>query len=75
MAIHFHREETNMLEKFKLISSNGTEYFNLYNWWIALLIGIVAGKFIFAKNTQRKVEEAEQQAQKIINDARQVPKT
>jgi ribonuclease Y len=36
---------------------------------IALLIGIVAGKIIFSKNTKRKVEEAEQQAQKIINDA------
>ena len=36
---------------------------------IALLVGIIAGKFIFAKNTQRKIEEAEQQAQKIINDA------
>ena len=36
---------------------------------IALLLGIVAGKFLFAKNTQRKVEEAEQQAQKILNDA------
>ncbi|MBC7829348.1 MAG: ribonuclease Y [Chitinophagaceae bacterium] len=36
---------------------------------IALLIGIIAGKFLFAKNTQRKVEEAEQQAQKILNDA------
>lgn len=36
---------------------------------VALLAGIVAGKFIFSKNTQRKVEEAEQQAQKIINDA------
>jgi ribonucrease Y len=36
---------------------------------IALLIGIVAGKIIFSKNTKRKVEEAEQQSQKIINDA------
>lgn len=36
---------------------------------IALLVGIVAGKFIFAKNTKRKIEEAEQQAQKILNDA------
>ena len=36
---------------------------------IALLVGIIAGKFIFAKNTQRKIEEAEQQAQKITNDA------
>ncbi|MGZ5191248.1 MAG: ribonuclease Y, partial [Flavisolibacter sp.] len=36
---------------------------------IALLVGIVAGKFIFAKDTKRKVEDAEQQAQKIINEA------
>ena len=36
---------------------------------IALLVGIVAGKFIFAKNTKRRVDEAEQQAQKIVNDA------
>lgn len=36
---------------------------------IALLVGIVAGKFIFAKNTQRRVEEAEHQAQKIVADA------
>jgi ribonuclease Y len=36
---------------------------------VALIIGIVAGKFIFAKNTQKKIEEAEQQAQKIISDA------
>jgi ribonuclease Y len=35
----------------------------------ALAIGVVAGKFIFAKNTKGKVAEAEQQAQKIINDA------
>jgi len=37
---------------------------------LALLIGIVAGKFIFAKNTQKKIEEANQQAQKLLNDAR-----
>ena len=36
---------------------------------IALLAGIIAGKFIFAKNTQRRVDEAGQQAQKILNDA------
>src|SRR3954462_4295775 len=35
----------------------------------ALLIGIVAGKFIFAKNTKKQVEEAELQAQKIISEA------
>jgi len=37
---------------------------------LALLIGIIAGKFIFAKNTQKKIEEAEQHSQKILNDAR-----
>src|SRR5919204_2780342 len=36
---------------------------------VALLAGIIAGKFIFAKNTKRQVEEAEQQAQKIISEA------
>ncbi len=36
---------------------------------IALVVGIVAGKFIFAKDTQRKIDEANQSAQKIIADA------
>lgn len=36
---------------------------------IALIIGIIAGKLIFAKNTRRQVEEAEQQAKKIVSDA------
>ena len=36
---------------------------------VALIIGIVLGKVIFAKNTQHKIQEAEQQAQKIISDA------
>ncbi|ANE52600.1 ribonuclease Y [Flavisolibacter tropicus] len=36
---------------------------------VALLIGIVAGKFIFAKDTKRKVEEAENHAQNIIREA------
>src|SRR5215211_3979389 len=35
----------------------------------ALLIGIVAGKFIFAKNTKQRVDEAEAQAKKIVSDA------
>ena len=35
----------------------------------ALIVGILLGKFIFAKNTKKQVEEAEQQAQKIISDA------
>ena len=34
----------------------------------ALVIGLVLGKFVFAKNTKKQVEEAEQQAQKIIAD-------
>lgn len=36
---------------------------------VALIIGIVLGKVIFAKNTQLKIQEAEQQAQKIVADA------
>lgn len=34
----------------------------------ALIAGIILGKFIFAKNTQQKVQEAEIQAQKIISE-------
>lgn len=36
---------------------------------VAILIGILLGKIIFAKNTENKVREAEQQAEKIIQDA------
>ncbi len=36
----------------------------------ALIIGILLGKFLFAKNTKKEVEEAEQQSQKIIADAK-----
>ncbi len=36
---------------------------------VALVLGIVLGKVIFAKNTQQKIDEAEQQAKKIIADA------
>ncbi|HVI49389.1 MAG TPA: ribonuclease Y [Chitinophaga sp.] len=35
---------------------------------LALIIGIVLGKVIFAKNTQQKIDDAEQQAKKIIAD-------
>lgn len=35
---------------------------------VALIAGIVLGKFLFAKNTKKQLEEAEQQAQKIIAD-------
>jgi len=36
---------------------------------VALVIGIIAGKFLFAKNTTRRLEEAESQAKKIVSDA------
>ena len=35
---------------------------------IALVIGILLGKLIFAKNTKKQIEDAEQQAQKIVAD-------
>jgi ribonucrease Y len=34
----------------------------------ALALGIILGKLVFAKNTQKQIEEAEKQAQKIIAD-------
>lgn len=37
---------------------------------IALAVGIVAGKFIFAKDTKSRITEAEEQAQKILSDAK-----
>jgi ribonuclease Y len=36
---------------------------------VALIVGLVAGKLIFAKNTQRKVQEAELQSQNILKQA------
>ncbi|HUN03667.1 MAG TPA: Rnase Y domain-containing protein, partial [Niabella sp.] len=36
---------------------------------IALAAGIMAGKFIFAKNTKRQVEEAELHAKNIVKEA------
>ena len=36
---------------------------------VALIVGVIAGRFIFAKNTKKQVEEAEQQARKIIADS------
>ncbi len=35
----------------------------------ALIIGIVAGKFIFAKDTRKQIEEAEIQSQSIVREA------
>lgn len=34
-----------------------------------VIAGIIAGKFIFAKDTKKQIEDAEQQAQRIIADA------
>src|SRR6201996_5976701 len=36
---------------------------------IALVVGILAGKLLFAKNTQQKIDDAESQAKKIVSDA------
>ncbi|WP_233589149.1 ribonuclease Y [Gynurincola endophyticus] len=37
---------------------------------VALLVGIILGKFIFAKNTQRKIEEAELQAKTLLAESK-----
>ncbi|MHA4843673.1 ribonuclease Y [Flavitalea antarctica] len=37
---------------------------------VALIAGIIAGKLIFAKNTQAKINEAESEASRIIADAK-----
>lgn len=36
---------------------------------VALVVGLIAGKFIFAKNTQKQVDEANLQAQNILKEA------
>src|SRR5689334_874236 len=36
---------------------------------VALLVGIIAGKFIFAKDTKKRIEEAEQHADHLIKEA------
>ncbi len=35
----------------------------------ALIVGLIAGKFVFAKDTRKRVEEAELQAQTLIKEA------
>lgn len=37
---------------------------------VAIVAGILLGKVIFAKNTQKNIEEAEAQSQKIITEGR-----
>lgn len=34
-----------------------------------LIVGLIAGKFLFAKNTKKQIEEAEQQAQNLLKEA------
>lgn len=41
----------------------------------ALIVGLIAGKFLFAKDTRQKVEEAEVQAQKIIAEGQLAAET
>ncbi len=36
---------------------------------VALIVGIVLGKLLFARNTKKQVEEAELQVQKLLSDA------
>ena len=36
---------------------------------VALVVGVIAGKFIFAKDTTKKIEEAEVHAQNLIKEA------
>ncbi len=36
---------------------------------IGLAVGVLAGKFIFSKNTKKQIEDANQQSQKILSDA------
>jgi ribonuclease Y len=49
---------------------NSTLIYILITGIVALLLGIfIAGKLIYAKDTQKKLEEAELQAQKILSDA------
>ena len=36
---------------------------------VALLVGLIAGKLVFAKDTKKRVEEAENHAQHIIKEA------
>ena len=42
---------------------------------ICLIAGVVAGKFIFAVNTKKQLEEAEIQSKRILADAQQTAET
>jgi ribonuclease Y len=36
---------------------------------VALIVGVITGKFLFAKNTQKKIEEAELQSKTLLKEA------
>ena len=36
---------------------------------VALVLGVIAGKFVFAANTKQKIEEANTQAQSLLKEA------
>ncbi|MEO6894818.1 MAG: Rnase Y domain-containing protein, partial [Ginsengibacter sp.] len=42
---------------------------------IALIVGILLGKILFAKNTKQLLENAQSQAQQIISDAQSKAET
>jgi len=42
---------------------------------VGIVAGIIAGKFIFAKDTRKQVEDADQQAQRIVADAQMQAET
>lgn len=42
---------------------------------VAILIGIFLGKAIFSKNSKKQVEEAEEQARKLVEDAKTLAET
>jgi ribonuclease Y len=40
-----------------------------------LVVGVIAGKFLFAKNTKKQIDEARQHAQKIVSEAQNSSET
>ncbi len=41
----------------------------------SLLVGVIAGRFIFAKNTKKQVEDAREQSERIVADAKNAAET
>jgi ribonucrease Y len=42
---------------------------------VTLLVGIVAGKFIFTPNTKKQIEDAQNEAKRLVNDAKNTAET